>query len=68
MICETAKEGVAVILISSEMPEVIGLSDRIIVMKEGTITGEVQREEATEPLILSYAMVGKEGEEEKNNG
>lgn len=64
MICETAKLGVAVILISSELTEVIGLSDRIIVMKDGSVTGEVTREEATEPLILSYAMVGKASREE----
>lgn len=67
MICETAKRGVAVIMISSELTEVIGLSDRIIVMKDGRAVGEVRREEATEPLILSYAMVGKAAVEEKRD-
>lgn len=43
MICEFAKQGLGVILISSELPEVIGLSDRIIVMKGRKIVGEVSR-------------------------
>lgn len=61
MIREYAKNGMAVILISSELPEVIGLSDRIIVMREGRITGEVAREDATEELLLNYAMLGGAG-------
>ena len=58
MICEFAKQGLGVILISSEMPEVIGLSDRILVMKGLKIVGEVQREEATEDRLLSLGMMG----------
>lgn len=58
MICEYARMGKGVILISSELPEIIGLSDRIIVMREGRVTGEVSREDATEELILQYAMLG----------
>lgn len=57
LICEIAKEGVGILLISSELPEVIGLSDRIIVMRNGRMTGEVQREEASEDLLLTYAML-----------
>lgn len=60
MICEFAKQGLGVILISSEMPEVIGLSDRIIVMKSLRIVGEVSREEATEDRLLSLGMMGEE--------
>lgn len=60
MICEFAKEGLGVILISSELPEVIGLSDRIIVMKSLKIVGEVTREEATEDKLLSLGMIGDE--------
>ncbi len=60
MICKFAKEGLGVILISSEMPEVIGLSDRIIVMKGLRISGEVTREEATEDRLLSLGMMGDE--------
>ena len=59
MICTFAKQGLGVILISSELPEVIGLSDRIIVMKGRQISGEVSREEASETKLLSLAMIGK---------
>ncbi|MGN0412315.1 MAG: sugar ABC transporter ATP-binding protein [Lachnospiraceae bacterium] len=59
MICEFAKQGLGVILISSELPEVIGLSDRIIVMKSLRIAGEVTREEATESKLLSLGMIGE---------
>lgn len=59
MICEFAKQGLGVILISSELPEVIGLSDRIIVMKSLKIAGEVSREEATESKLLSLGMIGE---------
>ena len=64
MICEVAKQGVAVILISSELPEVIGISDRVIVLKDGRITAELQRGEATEQNVLSYAMMD-EGKQER---
>lgn len=59
MICEFAKQGLGVILISSELPEVIGLSDRIIVMKSLQIAGEVSGEEATESKLLSLGMIGE---------
>ncbi len=59
MICEFAKQGLGVILVSSELPEVIGLSDRIIVMKSLQIAGEVSREEATESKLLSLGMIGE---------
>lgn len=59
MICQFAKQGLGVILISSELPEVIGLSDRIIVMKSLKIAGEVSREEATESRLLSLGMIGE---------
>lgn len=51
-----AKEGLAIILISSEMPEAMNMSDRIIVMKEGHITGELTHEEMNQEKILKYAM------------
>lgn len=62
MICQFAKKGLGVILISSELPEVIGLSDRIIVMKSRKIVGEVLREEATESMLLSLGMIGEVSE------
>jgi ABC-type sugar transport system ATPase subunit len=50
-----ASEGLGIILISSEMPEVIGMSDRILVLHEGRIAGELSREGATEERILALA-------------
>ena len=59
MICKFAREGLGIILISSELPEVIGLSDRIIVMKSLRITGEIAAAEATESKLLSLGMIGE---------
>jgi L-arabinose transport system ATP-binding protein len=57
MICGFAKEGLGVILVSSELPEVIGLSDRVIVMRGRGIAGEVMREDATEDRLLALSMI-----------
>lgn len=52
---ELVKEGASIIMISSELPELLAMSDRILVMHGGTITGEVSAEEATQEMILTYA-------------
>lgn len=52
---ELKQQGIGVLFVSSEMPEIIGISDRILVMCDGRITGEFSSEEATQDLILSYA-------------
>ncbi len=52
---ELKKRGIGVLFVSSEMPEIIGISDRILVMCDGRITGELSAEEATQDLILEYA-------------
>ncbi|MCQ2405914.1 MAG: sugar ABC transporter ATP-binding protein [Oscillospiraceae bacterium] len=57
LICDLACRGMAVILISSELPEVINLADRIIVMHNGHITGTVDRADATEESVLRLAML-----------
>ena len=56
LIDELANEGIAIMLISSELPEILGLSDRIIVMQSGRITGELPGEGATEEQVLGLAM------------
>lgn len=56
IINELAKRGLAVILISSEMPEVMNMSDRMIIMNEGRITGELDHTDYSQELILKYAM------------
>ncbi len=52
---ELKKQGIAVMFVSSEMPEVMGIADRIIVMCDGRITGEVMAKEATQNQILTMA-------------
>ena len=52
---ELKKQGIAVMFVSSEMPEVMGIADRIIVMCDGRITGEVMAEETTQNEILTMA-------------
>lgn len=58
MIVELAESGKSVIVISSELPEIIGLCDRVYVMYEGNITGQLQRDELTQERIMYYAMGG----------
>ena len=50
-----AESGLAIVLVSSELPEVLGLSDRIIVLHEGRVTGEFTRKEATPEAVMSCA-------------
>ncbi len=52
---QLAEQGTAIIMISSEMPEVLGMSDRILVMYEGTVTGEIAINEATQEIIMHMA-------------
>jgi ribose transport system ATP-binding protein len=58
LMTELIRQGAGVIMISSEMPEVLGMADRIMVMHEGEVAGFLTREEATEEKILRYAMGG----------
>ena len=55
MIVDLARQGMAILFISSEMPELIGLSDRVIVLREGKITAQFTREEATQEKVLEAA-------------
>ena len=54
-VTELARDGVAVIMNSSEMPEVLGMSDRIMVMHEGRVTGFLDRAEATQVKVMELA-------------
>lgn len=60
LIYEIVDMGVGVILISSEMPEVINLCDRVYILREGEIRGEVSREDLSEQTIIQYAIGGIE--------
>ena len=50
-----ARQGIGIVMVSSELPELLALCDRIIVMHEGKITGQLMREEATETAVMRYA-------------
>lgn len=52
---ELKRQGIGVLFVSSEMPEILGISDRIIIMCDGRVTGELPIEEATENRIMEYA-------------
>jgi len=56
---DLTKRGVAIIMISSELPEVLGMSDRVLVMREGTIAGELPHEAASEEAVMRYAVGGE---------
>lgn len=55
LIMELAKVGKAVILMSSDLPELVGMSDRVLIMKEGSIVGRMEHEELTQEKVLQYA-------------
>lgn len=55
LMSDLANEGVAILMISSELPEILGMSDRILVMREGHITGSFMRGEATQEKIMAAA-------------
>src|SRR5262249_48311165 len=56
LMTELAGQGVAILMISSELPEILGMSDRIAVMSSGTVVKILDREEATQDKILSIAL------------
>lgn len=66
LINKLALEGMGIIVISSELPEVLGISDRIITFCEGRITGEFSREEATQEKLLAAATLREGGKVNAN--
>jgi rhamnose transport system ATP-binding protein len=55
LMSKLAAEGLAILMVSSELPEILGMSDRVIVMREGHVTGEFSRAEATQEKIIAAA-------------
>jgi ABC-type sugar transport system ATPase subunit len=55
LVCELAKQGMAILMISSDMAEILAMSDRVLVMRQGRIEGELSREEATQERIMRLA-------------
>ncbi|GAA1773695.1 sugar ABC transporter ATP-binding protein [Streptomonospora arabica] len=60
LLSELAGRGIAVLMVSSELPEVLGMADRVLVMHEGRIAAEIPREQATEESVM-YAATGQKG-------
>jgi ribose transport system ATP-binding protein len=60
LINELTEEGAGILMISSDLPEVLGMSDRILVMAGGRITGELSREEASQEKVMTLATQGSE--------
>lgn len=58
LIVRLAESGMAILLISSELPEILSLSDRVLVMRSGRISAKLTRAEATSETIMSYATTG----------
>ena len=65
IINDLAGQGVAVIMISSELPELLGMSDRIMVVREGRVTGIISKEEANQENVMILATGGTLDENEK---
>ena len=59
LMSQLAQQGLAIIMISSELPEILGMSDRVIVMREGEVTGEISRLDASQEGIMKLATGGK---------
>lgn len=55
---ELAARGVAILMISSELPEVLGMADRIVVMRDGRVAGALGRAEATQEKVGQLALAG----------
>lgn len=59
---ELAEQGIAILMISSDLPEILGISDRILVMREGMIVAEFDRSQATQSDIMGYATGAQQGQ------
>ena len=59
IMCDLAQQGVGIVMISSDLPEIIGMCDRTLVMSEGRVTGEVIRKDFSQEKIMSYAIGGE---------
>src|SRR5205814_6277413 len=59
---ELTRHGVGIVMVSSELPELLGMSDRIVVFHDGRVSGELSRAEATEQLVMHLATTAPEAE------
>ena len=68
LINQLAKEGIAVLLISSELPELLGMSDRVLVMCRGQIAGELQRDDFSQEAVIALASGTGQADNTNHNG
>lgn len=68
LINQLAKEGIAVLLISSELPELLGMSDRVLVMCRGQIAGELQRDDFSQEAVIALASGTGQADHTNHNG
>ena len=61
LLIDMAKQGIAVIVISSELPEILAVSDRIVTMREGRVTGEIARTKATQEILMAMMTAHESG-------
>ena len=59
VIHELAAQGMGILMISSDLPEILQMSDRILVVSDGQLVGEFARDEATQEKIMAAAVTGK---------
>ena len=57
LLYQVSRSGAAVVVISSDLPEILDVSDRVYVMREGTISGELTRRDATEEAVMRFASL-----------
>jgi ABC-type sugar transport system ATPase subunit len=65
---ELVQEGIGILVISSDLPEVLALADRILIMRHGRLTGELARADATEEKVMHLAALGTGANGEKVKG
>jgi inositol transport system ATP-binding protein len=58
LLIDLAKSGIAIVVISSELPEILALADRIVTMREGRVTGELPRTGATQESLMTLMTIG----------
>jgi inositol transport system ATP-binding protein len=61
LLIDMAKSGIAVVVISSELPEILAISDRIVTMREGRVTGEIARDQATQEILMAMMTAHENG-------
>ena len=67
LINSLASKGIGIILISSDLPELIQMSNNIIVLAQGQVTAKLKNENLTQEILLNYATTGKAMSEEEDN-